>query len=128
MSKKILIFEPNIDLNSLFCEYVREMGHEPAFCTNEVQLLSLIADSVQFDVILVDINESSIACTRILESCSKFQKSAALVAMTACMDQELQSLVLSKGGHLFLRKPFDLVKILQVIESHQVLQSSERIP
>ena len=114
MSKRVMIFDDDLDILSI-CSYIlEEQGwevHTSTHCNNIVENV----DKVKPDVILMDnwIPETGgIIATQTLKKHPEF-KAIPIIYFSA--NNDIQSLAKQAGADTYLEKPFDLTELEEII-------------
>jgi DNA-binding NtrC family response regulator len=114
MSKRVMIFDDDLDILSI-CSYIlEEQGwevHTSTHCNNIVENV----DKVRPDVILMDnwIPETGgIIATQTLKKHPEF-KNIPIIYFSA--NNDIQSLAKQAGADTYLEKPFDLTELEEII-------------
>lgn len=114
MSKRVMIFDDDLDILSI-CSYIlEEQGwevHTSTHCNNIVENV----DKVKPDVILMDnwIPETGgIIATQTLKKHPEF-KNIPIIYFSA--NNDIQSLAKQAGADTYLEKPFDLTELEEII-------------
>ncbi|WP_374165698.1 PleD family two-component system response regulator [Arcticibacter sp. MXS-1] len=115
MSKRILIFDDDVDILSI-CSYIlEEQGwdvHTSPHCNDIINTVQ----NIQPDVILMDNwipDTGGVVATQTLKSDPELRK---IPVIYFSANNDIQSLANQAGADTFLEKPFDLTELELVIE------------
>jgi DNA-binding response OmpR family regulator len=122
---KILIVEDSVSQASIISEIVKKLGHEPVVCREFTRslahtILSHIPDVVLLDLILLGPDGKPVADG--FQICKDLKKlsegTVKVVVVSSKDDEESAEWALMQGADAFLKKPFvveDLVNVLNVV-------------
>jgi DNA-binding response OmpR family regulator len=112
----ILIVEDDVGVAETLAQALSELHYNVRVALTAADAL-VIADMERPDVILLDIVLPDSSGTRTLDRLRKLRRGVPIIMITANADEELARETLRHGAFDYLMKPFDLDRLISVVEA-----------
>jgi len=116
MAHKILVADDNEQIRRLLTISLEQAGYSVAAAASGIQALELLKTSSQFDLILTDLVMTDMDGLALLTEIKRTDPGLPVIAMSGAFSGRLLKFAASFGVPT-IEKPFDLAKLLKVVES-----------
>lgn len=113
---KILVIEDDKEINRLICEYLTESGYELLSATNGIAGLSLLENTPDIDLCLLDLMLPMKSGDRVMQSLREFSD-VPVIVLSAKDTVQTKIDLFRLGVDDYITKPFDLDELLVRVEA-----------
>lgn len=113
---KILVIEDDKEINRLICEYLTGSGYEMLSATNGIAGLSLLENSPDIDLCLLDLMLPMKSGDRVMQSLREFSD-VPVIVLSAKDTVQTKIDLFRLGVDDYITKPFDLDELLVRVEA-----------
>ncbi|PJB28605.1 hypothetical protein CO110_09080 [Candidatus Desantisbacteria bacterium CG_4_9_14_3_um_filter_40_11] len=121
---KILIVDDEKDLGSVLCSILKLEGHETALALDGYEAIELIKKE-RYDLIFMDIRLPGINGVETFIRIKKIDPAIKVVMMTGFSVEDLMEQALREGAYACIHKPFDVQKVIKLIE--QIISENKKV-
>lgn len=113
----ILVVDDNKDFADVFCDILRVNNYKAESCYGGVQALELIKKT-DFDITFLDIRMPDMDGIQTLREIRKIKPDTTVIMMTGYSVDEMVHKALEEKASDIIYKPFEIDKVLSLIQSH----------
>ena len=117
MDLKILIVEDDEINQQLLAEFFNEGDANIQFAPNGMEAITIFKKTPDFDVVLMDMKLPDMSGIEVTKQIKEINPQIKVIAQTAyAMDNDRDSFI-KEGCDEYIKKPYDIIKLFQVIQS-----------
>jgi two-component system nitrogen regulation response regulator GlnG len=113
---RVLVVEDELPVAATLRDMLAHLGYGVKIAVTGEEGLSL-ALIYQPDVVLLDLNLPGLTGDKVLEGLLRSQPALAVVMVTGNGDPELARRTLDRGAFDYIKKPFEMARLAQVLEA-----------
>ncbi len=112
----ILVVDDEVNLCRILDAKLTKSGYEVMTVHDGLQAVEKVQEK-QFDLVLLDLILPKLDGLEALQKIRKINSQVPVIIMTACENTEAVSLALSQGASAFVSKPFDLDRLVLLVQN-----------
>lgn len=112
----ILVVDDQFDDRETLKTILEDMGYRVATAADGIEAIKMVAEK-HYDIIFLDIKLPGMDGIETFERVKKIDPRAAVIMMTGYTAEDLIESAISGGAYTCIHKPFDMKKVLSIVES-----------